>query len=170
MSTRIGLVTLIALLALTPMGCRKDNQEQTDANATTVGQLKEKAGQALQDASQLLAQQKDRLLATSQEQLSKLEKQVNEWLGEAATQDEQVKQRLTSLGQQFRSALDEARQALEKAKASGLNTWQETKPAVETAVRKVQQAHSQITAFLKDLARKETQESMSQPGAPATIE
>jgi len=164
------LATLIALLALAPMGCRKDNQEQADANATTVGQLEEKAGQALQDANELLAQQKDRLLATSLEQLSKLEQQVNEWLSEAAAQDEQVKQRLTSLGQQFQSALGEARQVLENARASGLDAWQETKPTVEAAVRKVQQAYAQITAFLKDLARKETQESMSQPGAPTIIE
>jgi len=166
----MGMLTLTALLALTPMGCRKSQPGQADANTTTAEQLKDTAGQALQEATRLLARQKERLLATSQEQLNNLERQVDEWLDEATSRNEQVKQQLTSLGERFRGALGEARQVPEQAGTDGLDAWQETKPAVEAAVRKVQQAHARIIAYLKDLARKETQESLLQPGSPVIIE
>lgn len=170
MNRWIGTIVLTALLTLSLAGCKKGKQEPTEANQTTAGQLKEKAGQAMQGATNLVAEQKDKLLATSQEQLTKLEEKVNSWLSEAGSEDEQVKQKLAALSQQFEGALGEARQTLEKAKASGLDAWQQAKPTVEAAVKKVQQAHDQVMAFLKTQAQKETQESLTGPAGKGIIE
>ncbi len=159
MSRWIGIIVLSALLTLSLAGCKKGNQEQADANETAAGQLKEKAGQAIQGATGLLAEQKDKLLAASQEQLTKLEQKVNDWLSETSPEDAQ---KFTALRQQFQEALGEARQALEKAEKSGLDAWQQAKPTVETAVKKVQQAHDQIMAFLKIQAQKETRENLAE--------
>jgi ElaB/YqjD/DUF883 family membrane-anchored ribosome-binding protein len=159
MSRWIGIIVLSALLTLSLAGCKKDQQEQTDANETAAGQLKDKVGQAIQGATGLLAEQKDKLLAASQEQLTKLEQKVNGFLSETGPKDEQ---KLTALSQHFQEALGEARQALEKAKKSGLDAWQQAKPSVETAVEKVQRAHDQVMDFLKTRAQKETQENMAE--------
>jgi ElaB/YqjD/DUF883 family membrane-anchored ribosome-binding protein len=162
MSRWIGIIVLGTLLTLSLAGCKKGEQEQTDANETAAGQLKEKAGQAMQGATDLLAEQKDKLLAASQEQLTKLEQKINGFLSETGPKDQQ---KLAALSQQFQEALGEARRALEKAKESGLDAWQQAKPTVETAVEKVQRTHDQVMAFLKTQAQKETQENMDELNA-----
>ncbi|UCD49616.1 MAG: hypothetical protein JSW27_19050 [Phycisphaerales bacterium] len=170
MNRPIGMVLLGALLTLLSAGCGNGKRDRTDANDTTAEQLSEKAGQALRGASDLLAEQKDKLLAAAQEQLAKLEQQVNEWLSEVSSDDEELNQKLTTLRRQFHGALREARQALEKAKESGAEAWQEVKPTVEADIAKVQQAHDDVVAFLKDLTRKENQENQTGPDGQGIIE
>jgi len=145
---------LAALLTLSLLGCEKRGHDAADANQSTSAQLIEKADQALQGATDLVAQQKDKLLQASQVQLNKLEQQVNEWLGEVATDDEQVRQKMKAITQSFRGTLSEARQAIEKARDGGLDAWQQAKPAIEATVAKAQQAHDEVMAYLKDRARK----------------
>ena len=152
MDERIGMGVLVALLVLSLAGCGQRDQEPEDANQSTAGQLTEKAGQAVQGAGDFLAQQKDKLLAASQEQLDKLEQQVDEWLAESDIDDEQVRQKLNTVGQSFRNAADEARQAIAGAKDSGIEAWQQVKPTVEKAVQKAQQAHDEIMAYLRQRA------------------
>ena len=164
-----GVLVLAALLALSLSGCKKDNQEPADANATTGAQLKDKADQALQATTDFLAQQKDRILQASQAQLNKLEHQVNEWLGEVGTDDEQVRQKINAMSQRFRGTLGEARQAIETARDGGIEAWQQVKPAVTAAVEKAQQAHDEVMAYLKDRARK-TEETDAEPTGQAIEE
>jgi len=163
MSRCMEITVLSVVLALCLLGCKKSGQESTDANQTTAGQIREQAGQAVQATTDLLAQQKDRLLQASQEQLAKLEQQVNAWLAEAGLPDEQAKQKLNALSTKFRGALGEARQALERAREVGVEAWQEAKPSVEAAVTKARNAHDELMAYLKALAQKQTEEADGGP-------
>lgn len=163
MDKRMTIGVLAALLSLSLWGCEQRGEEPADANQSSIAQLKEKADQALQATTGLLAEQKDKLLQASKEQLNKLEQQVDEWLSEVGTDDEQVRQKLTTMSQSFRGALGEARQSLEKARDSGLDAWQQAKPTVEAAVKKAQQASDEVMAFLKAQAQKQARQTAASP-------
>jgi hypothetical protein len=167
MSRRMEIAVLSVAVALCLAGCKKSGQEPTDANQTAAGQITEQAGQAVQATADLVAQQKDKLLKASQEQLAKLEQQVEAWLAEAGLQDEQAKQKLDALSAKFQGALGEARGALEKAKGVGAEVWQEARPSIEAAVTKARNAHDELMAYLKALARKQTEEAN---GGPTVVE
>ena len=167
MSRRMEITVLSVVLALCLPGCKKSGPESTDANQTAAGQIREQAGQAVQATADLLAQQKDKLLRASQEQLAKLEQQVDAWLAEAGLKDEQAKQKLNALSTKFQGALGEARGALEKAGEVGVEAWQEAKPGIEAAVTKARNAHDELMAYLKALARKQAEGA---DGAPTVEE
>ena len=169
MNRRMGIIALSLVLALSTTGCKKGQEEPADANQTTAAQLKDKADQALQGAGELLARQKDRLLTASQEQLGKLEQTVNGWIDDVDTDDQQVRQRLNAMSQSFRTTLGEARQAIDKARDSGIDAWQEVKPTVEAALTKARQAHDEVMAYLKEQARK-AQESEAESTGPVVEE
>ncbi|MBN2128665.1 MAG: hypothetical protein JW741_04185, partial [Sedimentisphaerales bacterium] len=115
--------------------------------------LREKATETLQATADLLAQQKNRLLQGSKDRLDKLQQQFSQWRQEAGFENEQAKQKVSELGQRFESALGEARAALEKAKGSGADAWQDIKPTVEAALQKAQKAYDEFTSFVQATAK-----------------
>ena len=60
---------------------------------------------------------------------------------------------MSELSQKFESAPGEARAALEKARNSGADAWQDVEPTVEVAVQKAQKAYDEFTSFVKATAR-----------------
>ena len=155
MGKGMEIALLVAALAL--LGCEERGGEPSDANQTTAGQIKQKADEAFQAAADLAVQQKDKLLEASREQLNKLEEQFNQWADEAGIDDEQAREKLEQLSGRFKSALVEARGALEKAREVGADAWQEAKPGLEAAVKAVQTAYDELAAYLKDQAGQEEQ-------------
>jgi hypothetical protein len=150
-----GTTLVAAVLALSLLGCEKRDSDSGEAGPGTAGQLAEKAEKALQTATEVAVQQKDKLVAASREQLDKLEQQFGQWAGEAGIADEQAKEKLASLEEEFRSALTRARSALETASGAGVEAWKEAKPGLESAVTAVQSAYDAFVAQIKSAARAE---------------
>lgn len=149
MSRRVTMLVLTAAVALSVIGCGKREQEPADANAAANQTLKERAGQALQDTADFVAQQKDQLVASAQKQLDKLEAQVNDWLDKARIEDEQAKQKLDALSEKFKAALAGARGALDTAKEAGAEAWQEAKPALELALEEAQRTFDELVSYIR---------------------
>ena len=150
-----GIIVVAAALILSLLGCEKRDSESGEGGQSTTAQLTEKAGKALEAATDLAAEQKDKLLAASRVQLDKLEEQFNQWASEADTPDEQVKQRLASLKSEFQTALTEARGALKTAGEAGGEAWKVAKPGLESAVTAVQSAYDAFVAQIKSAAKEE---------------
>lgn len=149
MSRRVTMLVLTAAVALSVIGCGKREQEPADANAAAKETLKERAGQALQDTTDLVAQQKDKLIASAQEQLDKLEAQFNDWLDKVGIEDEQAKQKLDALSEKFKTTLAGARGALDTAKEAGAEAWQEAKPALASALEEAQRTFDELVSYIK---------------------
>lgn len=164
MSRRMEIAVLSVVLACSLLGCRKGKQEPGEANETTSQQIKETAEEGLQATTEFLAQQKDNLLQVSKAQLDRLEQQFNGWRGETGIEDEQAKQKLSALGENFERALGEGRGALDKAGQAGADTWEEIKPAVEAGVRKTQEAYQAFVSFVKSQALEIRQGQEAQAG------
>jgi hypothetical protein len=143
------MLVLTAAVALSVIGCGKREQERADANAAANQTLKERAGQALQDTTDFVAEQKDKLVASAQEQLDKLEAQFNNWLDEAGIEDEQAKQKLDALSEKFKTALAQARGVLDTVKEAGAEAWQEAKPALESALEEAQRTFDELASYVK---------------------
>jgi len=164
MNRRMEIAALLAVLVVFSVaGCRKSGPEPGDANESAGQQLKEKAGETLQATTDPLAQQKDRLLRASKEQLDKLQQQFGEWRQEAGFEDERAQQKASELSQSFESALGEARGALEKARQGGADAWQDIKPTVETAVQKAQKAYDEFVSFVRTTAQEIQRTEETQP-------
>jgi hypothetical protein len=146
------MLVLTAAVALSVIGCGKREQEPADANAAANQTLEERASQALQDTTDFVAQQKDKLVASAQEQLDKLETQFNDWLDKAGIEDEQAKQTLDALNEKFKAALGAARGALDTAKEAGAEAWQEAKPALELALEEAQRTFDELVSYIKSRA------------------
>jgi len=153
MNRRMEIAVLVVVLVFSVAGCRKSGPEPRDANEPAGQPLKEKATEALQATTDLLAQQKDRLLRASKTQLDKLQQQFGDWRQEAGFEDERAREKVSELSQSFESALGEARAALEKAGQGGADAWQDIKPTVETAVQKAQKSYDEFVSFVKTTAQ-----------------
>jgi len=145
MNRRMEIAVLVVVLVFSVAGCRKSGPEPRDANESAGQPLKERATEALQATTDLLAQQKDRLLRASKTQL--------DWRQEAGFEDERAREKVNELSQSFESALGEARAALEKAGQGGADAWQDIKPTVETAVQKAQKSYDEFVSFVKTTAQ-----------------
>lgn len=152
MSKGMDITVLTAVLVLSVLGCREGKKEPTDANETAGAQIKQKADEALQAATDYMAQQKDKLVQAAQGQLDALETRFQGWLDEAGIEDEQAKEKLSELGAKFERALSEARGALAKAKEVGADAWEEAKPGLDTAVKAAQQAYDEFVSYIRSRA------------------
>jgi predicted small lipoprotein YifL len=162
MRRHITILILATLFALG--GCGKREQEPpTDANATGDQTLADRASRAIQDTTDFVAQQKDKLVESAQGQLDKLEAQFNNWREEAGIEDEQARQKLNALSEEFRTALAQARGALDKAREAGAETWKETKPALESAVKEAEAAFDAVVAYIKARAAERQQKQTPDP-------
>jgi len=164
MNRRMEIAVLLAVLVVFSVaGCRKSGPEPGDANESVGQPLKDKAGEALQATTDLLAEQKDRLLRVSKEQLDKLQQQFGNWRQEAGFEDERARQKASELSQRFESALGEARAALERAGQGGADAWQDIKPTVETAVEKAQKTYDEFVSFVRTTAQEIQRTQETQP-------
>ena len=149
MDMRMEVIVLMVALAFSLMGCPKSGPEARDANETTADQFKQRAEEALQASASYLAEQKDKLLGTSREQLDKLEAQFDAWADEVDTEDDQVKQELSRFAETFEMALNQARQTIDKAGELGLEAWRDAKPSLEAALGEAREAYDEFMAFVK---------------------
>ena len=155
MGKRMEFAVLALVLGLSLLGCNKSDPEP-DASQTASGKLEE-AGDALQSAADLVAQEKARILRASQQQLARLDEQFRQWAGEIPTEDAQAKAMLDQLGSGFQDALDRAREALDAASGATVDTWKEVRPNLETAVGAAQSAYDAFLAHIRHQAQQEEQ-------------
>lgn len=164
MSKRAKITVLTVVLVVCLLGCRKGKQEPTDGNATTAQQIRQEADEALQAATDYMAQQRDKLVEAAKVRLDTLERQFEGWLEEAGIEDEQARQKLSELGANFKSALGAARGALEEAQAVGTDAWEEAKPAMTAAVKKAQQAYDEFVSYIRAQAVQREQTPAGEAG------
>jgi len=155
---RMEVGALLLVLALLPLGCSPSEDESGDPNQSTAAQVKQKADKALQASADYLAQQKEKVLEASREKLDTLAQQFNAWVDEIATEDEQVQKELGRLQTRFETAMNQARQAVDKAGELSLEAWQDAKPNLEAALGEAREAYDEFMAFVRALP----QESQSE--------
>ncbi len=151
MIRRMEVGALLLVLALLPLGCSRSEDESGDPNQSAAAKVKQKAGKALQASADYLAQQKDKALEASREKLDTLAQQFDAWIDEVATEDEQTQQKLRRLQSRFETAMNQARQTVDKAGELSLEAWQDAKPDLEAALGDARAAYDEFMAFVKAL-------------------
>ena len=147
MSRCTAIAVLSMALVLSSAGCRK--KQAGEANEAAGAPLREQAGEALDAATAYMAREKDKLIQAAGEQLDTLEDRFRGWLDEAGIEDEQARQRLDELGQDFRRALARGRDTVEEAKNVGTEAWTQAKPGLTAAVEDVRKAYNAFAGYIK---------------------
>ena len=149
MKTKIQLITLGAVLALTQAGCdRRDKVEEgpwsgTPTNATA-GEVKKEIKEAVDATKSYAARGKDEFVASMDQKLNELDAKIAELSAKTAT----LKDDAQAEGNKALDALREQRAQLgrkfQDMKASSKDAWQDVKAGFESAYAELEKAYEDV--------------------------
>jgi len=142
---RILLVSMIVLLAVSLAGCKKkEAPAEGDGKGVTMEGMKEQAKEAMEATGEYLAEQKDKLVAASQEQLDNLKSKFDDL--QAKAQSEEAKQQYSQMKTQFDKQLEQAKAKMQDLKDASADTWDSAQKGVKDAMDSLKQTYDKAAS------------------------